>query len=203
MAVGKKLLLIDNFDSFTYNLFQLIGVVGLEYGLEVVVRRNNELKLNEILGGGFSAVIISPGPGNPASNLGIGLELLNSNLEWLPILGVCLGHQAIAHVLGGVVEPMVAPKHGKTSFIKHSGQLLFRGIKNPLKVGRYHSLSVKAESLPVDLVIDATSEDDDQIMAFHHKLLPWYGVQFHPESFLTEDGHRLINNFISIIDNHR
>ena len=189
------LLIIDNYDSFTFNLYQYFS----ELGQQVIVRRNDDISIAEILALQPDYLVISPGPCTP-NEAGISLAAIKYFAGKLPILGVCLGHQAIAQVFGGKVVRANAVMHGKTSSIKHLDQGVFTGLNNPLQVTRYHSLIVETASLSEDFVITAWSEDNrgqfDEIMAFKHKTLAIEGVQFHPESILTEQGKELLNNFL-------
>ena len=186
------ILVIDNYDSFTYNLVHYLN----ELGGETVVRRNDALSVQEALGMKADAVLLSPGPCTP-NEAGICLPLLRGAPEDLPILGVCLGHQAIGQAYGGEVVRAKAIMHGKTSEIHHDGKGLFAGLPNPFTATRYHSLAVARESLPDDLEVTAWT-DDGEIMGFQHKTRPVYGVQFHPESIATEGGHQLLANFLDL-----
>ncbi|OIN12215.1 aminodeoxychorismate/anthranilate synthase component II [Oceanisphaera psychrotolerans] len=192
------LLMIDNYDSFTYNLVQYFG----ELGQEVVVRRNDDITLDEIDLLQPAGLVISPGPCTP-NEAGISLAAINHFAGRLPILGVCLGHQAIAQAFGGQVVRARQVMHGKTSAIRHTGQGLFTGLPDPLTVTRYHSLVVEAQSLPDCFELTAWTELDngarDEIMGMCHRTLPLHSVQFHPESILTEGGHRLLQNFLELI----
>ena len=183
-------LLIDNYDSFTYNLFHYLG----ELGAEVVVRRNDALTPDEALALQPSGIILSPGPCDP-DKAGICLDLIQAAAGKLPLLGVCLGHQAIGQAFGGKVVRGPAPMHGKVSNIRHGGRGLFEGLPSPLEATRYHSLVVERESLPEVLEVTAESEDG-VIMGLAHRELPIHGVQFHPESIASQDGHRLLANFL-------
>ncbi|WP_065187695.1 anthranilate synthase component II [Shewanella woodyi] len=188
------LLMIDNYDSFTFNLVQYFQ----QLGQEVVVKRNDEITLADIEKLAPSHIIISPGPRSP-NEAGISLAAIEHFAGKLPILGVCLGHQAIAQVFGAQVIRAKRVMHGKTSCINHLGKRLFKELKDPLTVTRYHSLLVG--SLPKDFILDAWFDDEHcgrEIMAMSHKHLPIYGVQFHPESVLTEQGHELLQNFLSL-----
>ena len=188
------ILVIDNYDSFTYNLVQYLG----ELGAEPMVRRNDELIVDDIESLSPQAIVISPGPGRPA-DAGITVPLVQRWGGSIPILGVCLGHQAIAEAFGGNV--VTAPKlmHGKTSAIMHEGKALFRGIPSPLEVMRYHSLIVERASLPKTLEVIAWSEDDNsEIHAMRHVEHPVWGVQFHPESVMTDHGKDILRNFLSL-----
>lgn len=185
-----KILMIDNFDSFTYNLVQYFGELGAQ--LDVV--RNNEITLAEIRARSPHAIVISPGPGDPDA-AGITLALISEFAGVIPILGVCLGHQAIAQAFGGKVVRASELMHGKTSSIHHNGTGLFAGLNNPFKATRYHSLVVEPESLPACLHVTARTENGF-IMGLAHEKFPLAGVQFHPESILTEHGKELLRNFM-------
>ncbi|WP_107850629.1 anthranilate synthase component II [Oceanimonas marisflavi] len=192
------LLMIDNYDSFTWNLVQYFG----ELGQEVVVRRNDDIGLDEIAALAPAGLIISPGPCTP-NEAGVSLAAIERFAGELPILGVCLGHQAIAQAFGGDVVRARRVMHGKTSAIRHTGTGLFNGLPDPLTVTRYHSLVVKADTLPACFEVTAWSELEqggrDEIMGMQHKTLPVHSVQFHPESILTEGGHRLLGNFLNLL----
>ena len=190
--MGRMILVIDNYDSFTYNLVHYLN----ELGGETVVRRNDALSVQEALGMKADAVLLSPGPCTP-NEAGICLPLLRGAPEDLPILGVCLGHQAIGQAYGGEVVRAKAIMHGKTSDIHHDGKGLFAGLPNPFTATRYHSLAVARDSLPDDLEVTAWT-DDGEIMGFQHRTRPVYGVQFHPESIATEGGHQLLANFLDL-----
>jgi anthranilate synthase/aminodeoxychorismate synthase-like glutamine amidotransferase len=186
------LLVIDNYDSFTYNLVQYLG----ELGAEIVVRRNDEVTVNEIETTlKPTKILISPGPGNP-DNAGVSLDVLKHFVGKIPILGVCLGHQAIGQHFGGKVVRAPTPVHGKAAEICHDGKTLYADLPYRFKAGRYHSLVVERESLPTDLEISATTPDG-LIMGLRHKTLNVEGVQFHPESILTGEGKKLLANFIN------
>ncbi|MDE2134930.1 MAG: aminodeoxychorismate/anthranilate synthase component II [Alphaproteobacteria bacterium] len=184
------LLLIDNYDSFTYNLFHYLGQLGAQF----VVKRNDEISAAEALAMNPEAVVLSPGPCTP-NEAGICLELIARADGKLPILGVCLGHQAIGQVYGGKIVRAPVPMHGKLSRIHHTGKSVFRGLNNDFLATRYHSLTIAPESLPADLEVTATS-DDGVIMGVMHKRHPVHGVQFHPESIASENGHALLQNFL-------
>ena len=189
------LLVIDNYDSFTYNLVQYLG----ELGAEVVVRRNDAVTVAEIAAMAPSAMILSPGPCAPAQ-AGVTVDAIRALGRRIPTLGVCLGHQAIGEAYGGVVVRAARAVHGKTSLIAHDGLDLFAGLPTPLKVGRYHSLVVERATLPESLVVAATSVDDaTEIHALRHMTHPVWGVQFHPESVLTPSGKQLLRNFLGLI----
>lgn len=190
------LLLIDNYDSFTYNLYQYF----CELGADVLVKRNDQLSLAEIEQLAPSHLVISPGPCTP-NDAGISLAAIAHFADRLPILGVCLGHQAMAQAFGGQVVRARRAIHGKTSSIRHNGESVFRGLNNPLTVTRYHSLIVTSAGLPQCFTVTAWTELDgqaDEIMGIAHKHLPLHGVQFHPESILSEQGHQLLDNFLKI-----
>jgi anthranilate synthase component 2 len=186
------LLLIDNYDSFTYNLAQYLG----ELGAEVRVERNDRITVEEIAALQPTRIVISPGPCTP-NEAGISLEVIRKFAGHMPILGVCLGHQAIGQAFGGKVVRAAKVMHGKTSKIFHDEAGLFRGLPNPLEATRYHSLVVQAESLPAELKVTAKTWEEE-IMAVQHRVLPVYGVQFHPESILTLDGKQLLRNFLEM-----
>ena len=189
------LLVIDNYDSFTYNLVQYLG----ELGAEVVVRRNDAVTVEEIAGMAPAAIVLSPGPCAPAQ-AGVTVEVIRSLGSRIPMLGVCLGHQAIGEAYGGRVVRAARAVHGKTSRIDHDGQDLFAGLPSPLEVGRYHSLVVERSTLPPTLRVVATSADDpDEIHALRHVTHPVWGVQFHPESVLTPNGKLLLRNFLHLV----
>ncbi|RVT48738.1 aminodeoxychorismate/anthranilate synthase component II [Rheinheimera sediminis] len=188
------ILLIDNYDSFTYNLVQYFA----ELGEQVLVRRNDEISLTQIAAIRPSSLVISPGPCSP-DQAGISLAAIQHFAGQIPILGVCLGHQAIAQAFGARVVRASTVMHGKNSLIKHKGQGLFKGLNNPLNVTRYHSLVVERHSVPDDFSIEAWTETEQpEIMALSHKKLAVHGVQFHPEAILTEQGHQLLQNFLTL-----
>ena len=190
-----KLLMIDNYDSFTYNLVQYLG----ELGAEVTTHRNDAISLDEIRELGPDAIVLSPGPCTPDES-GICLDVLDQMAGDYPILGVCLGHQAIGQAFGGEVVRAREVMHGKTSPMHHADQGVFKGLPNPFEATRYHSLIVARESLPSCLIETAWTVNDagerDEIMGFRHETLPIEGVQFHPESILTRQGHALLKNFL-------
>lgn len=200
-----KTLILDNYDSFTYNLFQYVA----ELGGNPVVRKNDEITVSELGRMAPTHIIISPGPGTPAQRRFFGVcgETIRHFLGKIPILGVCLGHQGIVHVLGGRVVRAPIPMHGKTSIVrvKGTGQKIpgcrdpniFRGLERRLTVMRYHSLMGERESMPAELVVTAETEKDRLIMAFQHKNLPVWGIQFHPESIETPQGKPILNNFLN------
>jgi len=186
------LFIVDNYDSFTYNLVQYLG----ELGAEILVRRNDQTTIEEIERLDPERIVISPGPKTP-SEAGICLDLIRHFTGRKPILGVCLGHQAIGQLFGGKVIRAPQVMHGKTSMITHDGKTIFSGLSNPFPATRYHSLIVEQESLPECLQISATSPDGI-IMGLRHKHAKVEGVQFHPESVLTEAGKQLLNNFLRL-----
>ncbi len=186
------ILVIDNYDSFTYNLVHYLN----ELGAQTSVVRNDALTVEQALGQKPEAVLLSPGPCDP-DQAGICLPLLKDAPDDLAILGVCLGHQAIGQAFGGDVVRAKALMHGKTSQIHHDGKGLFAGMPNPFTATRYHSLAVERATLPADLVVTAWTEDGE-IMGLQHKTRPIYGVQFHPESIATEGGHQLLANFLDM-----
>ena len=186
------ILVIDNYDSFTYNLVQYLG----ELGADPVVRRNDELSIEDIVQLEPDAVVISPGPGTPM-DAGVSVEVIMRIGEDTPILGVCLGHQAIAEAYGGKVVRAKQLMHGKTSLIEHGRIDLFDGVESPLEVMRYHSLTVDRESLPDSLEVLAWGiHDDSEIHAMRHATHPVWGVQFHPESVMTQSGKQILSNFL-------
>lgn len=184
------IVIIDNYDSFTYNLYQYVG----EINPDVQVFRNDQITVDELKELAISHIIISPGPGFPKDS-GISMDVIKEFGRKIPTLGVCLGHQAIGQVFGADIQHARKMVHGKTSLIDHQGKGLFKGLRCPLKVTRYHSLIVKEDSVPDALMVTATSSDGE-IMALQHRELPIYGVQFHPESIATEGGKRLLSNFL-------
>ncbi|HZL21618.1 MAG TPA: aminodeoxychorismate/anthranilate synthase component II [Polyangia bacterium] len=185
------LLVIDNYDSFTYNLVQYLG----ELGQEVRVVRNDEIAAADIAGLAPATIVISPGPCTP-NEAGISLEVIETYAGKIPILGVCLGHQAIGQAFGGKIVRAARVMHGKTSPISHDGRGMFTGLPNPFQATRYHSLLIERSSVPACLEITAESPDGE-IMAVRHTSLPIEGVQFHPESFLTTSGKDLLRNFLT------
>lgn len=188
------LLVLDNYDSFTYNLVQYLG----ELGEQPVVRRNDEIGVEEIGSMGVTRIVISPGPCTPAE-AGISVAAIRRWGKTIPILGVCLGHQAIGEAYGGKVVRARTLMHGKTSRITHDGKGIFAGVPSPLEVMRYHSLVVESDSLPDELEIVARArEDATEIHAIKHREHPVWGVQFHPESILTECGKEILKNFLTI-----
>ena len=189
------LLVIDNYDSFTYNLVQYLG----ELGADVVVRRNDAVSVEQVGEMAPDGIVLSPGPCAPAQ-AGVTVDVIRAWGASTPILGVCLGHQAIGEAYGGRVVRAARAVHGKTSRITHDGSDLFAGLPSPLQVGRYHSLTVERSSLPEELRVVATAEhDDSEIHALRHRTHPVWGVQFHPESVLTPDGKQLLRNFLELV----
>ncbi|MBO3792512.1 aminodeoxychorismate/anthranilate synthase component II [Bacillus amyloliquefaciens] len=184
------ILMIDNYDSFTYNLVQYLG----ELGEELIVRRNDEITIEQIEELGPDFLMISPGPCSP-DEAGISLEAIKHFAGSIPIFGVCLGHQSIAQVFGGDVVRAERLMHGKTSEVMHDGQTIFNGLQNPLVATRYHSLIVKADTLPNCFTVSAQTKEGE-IMAIRHNELPVEGVQFHPESIMTSFGKEMLRNFI-------
>ena len=184
---------IDNYDSFTYNLVQYLG----ELGADLLVRRNNEVTLDEIARLEPDRLVISPGPGRP-EQAGVTLEAIKRFGPQIPVLGVCLGHQAIGLAFGGQVVRAQTPMHGKTSTIEHDGRGVFAGVATPLVASRYHSLLIDPASVPADLEVAARVRGDDTIMAVRHRRFPVHGVQFHPESILTRDGRQMLRNFLAV-----
>ena len=184
------LLMIDNYDSFTYNLVQYLG----ELGADVHVHRNDAITLSEIAAWEPEAIVISPGPCTP-NEAGISVPLIQRFAGKIPILGVCLGHQAIGQAFGGRIVRAQRVMHGKLSPVTHDRRGVFTGLPSPLTVTRYHSLAIERESMPEDLVVTATS-DDGEIMGVRHREWAVEGVQFHPEAILTEHGHALLENFL-------
>jgi len=187
------IVLIDNYDSFTYNLVQMMSAIGAD----IRVFRNDAITVEGVEALKPEAVVISPGPCTP-KEAGISVELIKRMSGRIPVLGVCLGHQSLGVAFGATVSNAKRIMHGKVSQVRHDGQGLFKGMSNPFQAGRYHSLAVLKETLPPELIADAFSEDDE-IMGMHHLTHPTYGVQFHPESVLTPTGKRLLRNFLDIV----
>ena len=186
------LMLIDNYDSFTYNLMHFLG----ELGAEVEVKRNDAITVDQVLAAAPEAVVMSPGPCDP-DRAGICLEMVERGAGKLPLLGVCLGHQAVGQAFGGRIAHAPTLMHGKMSDIRHNGEGVFAGLPNPFEATRYHSLVVERESLPDCLEVTAET-DDGVVMGIAHRELPIHGVQFHPESIASEHGHALLRNFLDI-----
>jgi para-aminobenzoate synthetase component 2 len=184
-----KILVVDNYDSFVFNLVQYLQ----QLGAEVIVKRNDEVNAESI--NGFDGVLLSPGPGTP-EDAGACIEIVNAAIEkQKPLLGVCLGHQAIGAALGGTISRAPELLHGKTSQVQHKNEGVFKDLKSPFRATRYHSLAIETPSVPEDLLVTATTESG-VIMGVKHKSAPIEGVQFHPESVLTEGGHRLLANWL-------
>jgi anthranilate synthase component 2 len=187
-----RLLIIDNYDSFTYNLVHFLG----ELGASPTVRRNDRISLDEIAAMAPEAIVLSPGPCTP-NEAGICLSLIRRFAPTTPILGVCLGHQAIGQAMGGEVVRAPELMHGKTSRINHTGRGVFRGLNSGFEATRYHSLTVNPDALPASLEVTATT-DDGIIMGLMHRRYPLHGVQFHPESIASENGHAILQNFLNL-----
>jgi anthranilate synthase/aminodeoxychorismate synthase-like glutamine amidotransferase len=187
------ILVIDNYDSFTYNLVQYLG----ELGAEIRVRRNDQVTIGEIEAMAPEQILISPGPGRP-EDAGVSVDVVRRFGPSVPILGVCLGHQAIGVVYGGTVCRAHSPMHGKTSMVVHDGKGLFHGMTAPFAAGRYHSLVISNEHVPNELEVAARTREDDTIMAVRHRTYPVHGVQFHPESVLTDEGRHILRNFLDL-----
>ena len=186
------IVLIDNYDSFAFNLVHYLG----ELGAETDVHRNDKITPDQVISADPDAIVLSPGPCTP-TEAGICLDLIAKAAESIPIFGVCLGHQAIGQAFGGDVVRAPAPVHGKLSQIKHGGQGVLRGINGPFAATRYHSLVVKRDTLPAELSVTAET-DDGLVMAVSHKTHPVHGVQFHPESIASEHGHTILKNFLDL-----
>lgn len=195
-----KILIIDNYDSFTFNLYQYVGEILMEKNKDFIldVIRNDEITINEIKKRRYDKIIISPGPGNPSDSayFGVCADVLTKLNKTTPILGVCLGMQGMAHYFGGKVVKASVPMHGKTSIIKHDSFGIFRNLPQDLEVMRYHSLVVDKATLPDCLKITAASLDSKEIMGLRHITFPIEGIQFHPESFATQGGKLLLTNFL-------
>ena len=187
------IIVIDNYDSFVYNLAQYLG----ELGWEPAVHRNDQITLAQIEGLSPSHIIISPGPGTPL-DAGISNDVIRHFAGRVPILGVCLGHQCIGYVYGGQITRAAAPTHGKSSLIYHDGQTIYNGLPRPFEAGRYHSLIIKGETLPQELELAATTSDG-VVMGIRHKEYVVEGVQFHPESIMTDVGHAVLKNFLNFL----
>ncbi len=189
-----RILIIDNYDSFVYNIAQYAG----ELGAECEVVRNDRVTPEQVRQGGYDAIIISPGPGTPEERryFGICLDVISDIGPAVPILGICLGHQGIIHAFGGRVTNAGCVRHGKTSPVTHTGSELFRDVRSPFRATRYHSLVGDKTVIPDSLEVTATADDDGEVMAVRHRRYPIQGVQFHPESIMTEDGKKIIGNFI-------
>ncbi|MBI2430918.1 MAG: aminodeoxychorismate/anthranilate synthase component II [Candidatus Levybacteria bacterium] len=197
-----KILIIDNYDSFTFNLYQSIGEI-LESGTKsfiVDVFRNDAITMGEMTKKKYDKIVISPGPGNPGdlAYFGVCADVLTDIGQKIPVLGVCLGMQGMAYYFGGKVVRAKKPMHGKTSLISHDEKGIFKGLPQSLEVMRYHSLVADEKSLPKDLVITARSLDSKEVMGLRHKIYPIEGIQFHPESFATEAGKQMLVNFLKV-----
>src|SRR5438093_5803423 len=188
-------LVIDNYDSFTYNLVQYLG----ELGADVQVMRNDAVSIGGVFAARPKHIVISPGPGRP-EQAGVTMDVIRQLGSTIPVLGVCLGHQAIGAVFGGSVVRANVPMHGKTSTIEHDGRGVFNGISGPFLASRYHSLVVSDTGLPADLEVSARTREDGVIMGLRHRRWPVHGVQFHPESILTGEGRRILRNFLGLPD---
>ena len=186
-------LVIDNYDSFTYNLVQYLG----ELGADIRVRRNDQVTVGEVEAMAPEQILISPGPGRP-EDAGVSMDVIRHFGPSVPILGVCLGHQAIGVVYGGAVCRADVPMHGKTSTVVHDGRGLFEGIAEPFLAGRYHSLVIASDEVPQALEVAARTREDGTIMSVRHRAYAVHGVQFHPESVLTEEGRRILRNFLEL-----
>lgn len=191
---SSMIVVVDNYDSFTYNIVDYLGKIS---DLKIVVSRNDEISIAQLSLLNPEYIIISPGPKRP-KDAGISKDIISSFKGRIPILGVCLGHQAIAEVFGNEIVKATEPKHGKVSLISHNNDLLFQGVANNFKATRYHSLVINQDNLSDNIEVLAYSEDDNEIMAIKHKVFPIYGLQFHPESIYTLEGLRLIDNFLRI-----
>ncbi|MFB5605310.1 MAG: anthranilate synthase component II [Nitrosarchaeum sp.] len=196
-----KFLIIDNYDSFVYNIAQYLG----ELGVDSDVIRNDKITLEQIIQNKYDAIIISPGPGTPSDKKYFGIcgDVIKNIGPTVPILGVCLGHQGIIEAFGGKVTNAGCVRHGKTSPVKHTNSELFKDVKNPFRATRYHSLVGDKTIIPEILEVTATASDDGEIMAIKHKKYLIEGVQFHPESIMTEDGKKILSNFIKQVKNKK
>ncbi len=189
-----KIFMIDNYDSFTYNIVQYL----YELGVDVIVKRNDEIKPQDIEKFNIDAIVISPGPCTP-KEAGISVDVIKMYKGVYPILGVCLGHQSIGVAFGGKIVKAKCLMHGKLSDIYHTGERLFKGIPSPFKAVRYHSLVIDRTSLPEDIKITAWTKEDDEIMGIEHKKYSIWGIQFHPESILTDYGKNILKNFLELV----
>ena len=187
-----RVLLVDNYDSFTYNLAQALAVIGAD----VTVKRHDEITVGDANALEPTHLMVSPGPGRP-EHAGVSIEMIEAMMGRIPILGVCLGHQAIAQALGAKIDQAQRLMHGKASPVYHDGRTLFEGLPNPFDAGRYHSLAVSEQQLPSELEISAYTSDGE-VMGVRHRSFPTEGVQFHPESILTPEGDRLLRNFMDL-----
>lgn len=193
-----KVLIIDNYDSFVYNLAQYVG----ELGADCTVVRNDKTTTAEIRNAGYDAIIISPGPGTPEDEryFGVCSKVISEIGITTPILGVCLGHQGIIHAFGGTIVNFGRVRHGKTSRVTHTGSSLYAGVRNPFQATRYHSLVGNKTTIPDALEVTAWAQDDGEVMGVRHKNYPIEGVQFHPESIMTQDGKRILENFLKGVE---
>ena len=196
-----KFLIIDNYDSFVYNIAQILGKIGIQTD----VIRNDAITIKEIESSNYDAIIISPGPGNPdnARDFGVCADVIQNLGPSTPILGVCLGHQGIISVFGGKVTNAACVMHGKTSLVSHTGYRLFAGVSSPFRATRYHSLVGESTKIPDSLEITARADDDGEIMAVRHKEYPIEGVQFHPESIMTTAGEQILANFAKMVGEYK
>jgi len=193
ILISMRVLVIDNYDSFTYNLVHYLEMLSAQ----TAVRRNDEITLEDIRKNKPTAILISPGPCTP-KEAGISVEVIKEFYKEIPILGVCLGHQSIGYAFGARIVRAKRLMHGKTSLIRHTGEGIFKGVKNPFLAVRYHSLVIDPQSLPPELKVTAWSEEDEEIMGVQHTEYPLFGVQFHPESILSEEGFKILENFLQI-----
>ncbi len=187
-----RVLLVDNYDSFTYNLAQALAIIGVD----VTVKRHDKITVEDATALEPTHLMISPGPGRP-EHAGVSIEMIEAMMGRVPILGVCLGHQAIAQALGAKIDQAQRLMHGKASPVYHDGRTLFEGLPNPFNAGRYHSLAVSEQQLPSELEVSAYTSDGE-VMGVRHRSFPTEGVQFHPESILTPEGDRLLRNFVDL-----
>ncbi len=193
-----RFLIIDNYDSFVYNIAQALGRLGVETD----VIRNDAIDAGEIARRAYDAIVISPGPGTPESarDFGVSRQAIEELGGRTPLLGVCLGHQGIISSFGGRVTNAANVRHGKTSPVSHTGDALFEGVGSPFRATRYHSLVGESTTIPDSLEVTAVADDDGEVMAVRHKTLPIFGVQFHPESIMTAEGERILANFVRIVE---
>ena len=193
-----KFLIIDNYDSFVYNIAQALGRLGIETD----VIRNDAIDAGEIARRQYDAIVISPGPGTPESarDFGVSRQAIEDLGASTPLLGVCLGHQGIISSFGGRVTNAANVRHGKTSPVSHTGDALFEGVGSPFRATRYHSLVGESTTIPDSLEVTAVADDDGEVMAVRHRTLPIFGVQFHPESIMTAEGERILANFVRIVE---
>jgi anthranilate synthase component 2 len=187
------ILVIDNYDSFTWNLVQYLG----ELGAEPEVRRNDQVSVRDVVALGPARILISPGPGRPEDG-GVSLEVIRVLGPSVPVLGVCLGHQAIGAAYGGTIARAPQPVHGRSCTVEHDGRGVFAGMAGPFRAARYHSLHIDAATVPAELEVAALAREDGTIMAVRHRTHPVHGVQFHPESVLTDEGRTILRNFLEL-----